>query len=337
VSPRTYNLISHPIFVDFVSNALALGLPLERAPFPAPRRDIPVLTKTEDISLYLGVSPELLWTLIRSQRYKYNHFPVKKRGGGARYIAAPRTYMKVVQWWILDLILSKVEISDRAFGFVKGRNYVDNAREHQGATNILNVDIREFFPSINASMVRSVFSDLRYSDEVSIGLAMLTTYAGALPQGAPTSPAISNIIFKSYDEAIVAVCDSYGIKYSRYADDMTFSKVGEIPKDFHKIISSIIHPAFHLNEDKTVYMGANRTKEVTGVVLGRDAPCLSRADLNRARGWIHRIKCEPLLHIKELEKLRGTIAMVKMVGGRGSGKISDEGSKVVSILESLNI
>lgn len=320
--------------MEFVSGALELGVPLEQAPFPGPRRDLPVITKSEDISLYLGISPELIWTLIRSPRYKYNNFEVRKRSGGVRVISAPRTYMKVVQWWILDVILSKRRISDRAFGFVKGRNYVENAKEHQGATNILNVDIKDFFPSVSTGMVKSAFLEMGYPEEVSIGLSLLTTHAGKLPQGAPTSPALSNIIFSRYDDEIQGLCDNHGLKYTRYADDVTFSNVGDIPRDFHKLISEVIYP-FNLNENKTVYMGLNRSKEVTGVILGRDAPCLSRVDLNKARGWIHSIKMKPGDHLHELDKLRGTIAMIKMVGGRGSGRIVSAGNEAISMLENI--
>ncbi len=241
--------------------------------------------------------------------------------------------MKVVQWWILDAILETVPVSDRAFGFISGKNYVDNAREHHGATHILNVDLENFFPSTTFDMVKSVFREIGYSEEVSKGLASLTTYAGSLPQGAPTSPMLSNLVFRAYDSEINQICEKIGVKYTRYADDMTFSSVEPIPRDFHKVIEGVFAAGFKLNAAKTVYSGENRKKEVTGVTIGRDGPCLSRDKLNAIRGWVHAIEMNPKGHRHEFEKLQGTIAMVEMVGGRGSGKIIQNGKRALTSMK----
>ncbi|PVM92376.1 hypothetical protein DDF62_04300 [Caulobacter radicis] len=333
MSPRTYDLITNPKYIDFISESVRSGCSLEDVKFPVPSVSLPALNKAEDISYYLGISPELIWTLIRSPRYKYNTFSVRKKSGGSRVISAPRTYMKVVQWWINDVILSKFPQRDNVFGFVPGVSYVDNAAYHHGAVTMMNVDIKNFFPSIKSEDVLVCFMKIGYSKQVALGLSALTTYAGFLPQGAPTSPNLSNIVFSEFDEKISNICKLYNLKYSRYADDMTFSSIGRVPKDFHRIISRELFPKFLLNDEKTQYMGAGDKKEVTGLVLGRDGPAISREKLNGLRGWLHQIIANPEQYVDDLDRLSGTLAMVRMVGGRGTGPILLQGGRAMQAIE----
>ena len=138
----------------------------------------------------------------------------------------------MIQWWILDNILSNVTMAENVFGFVQGRSAIDNATYHIGAAHILNVDIKQFFPSISADKIKIVFGSLGYSEEVSTMLAELCCLDERLPQGAPTSPALANMVLRELDEELSLLAAQYGRKYTRYADDLTFSSQERIEEEF---------------------------------------------------------------------------------------------------------
>jgi len=336
VSLRTYPLIAHPAFLDFVSESISKKTSFEDTLAPAPKAELPEIRDVRDIATYLGISPELTWTMLLGSAKHYRQFPVRKRSGKVRTISAPRTYLKVVQWWILDTILSHGEVSDRAYGFVRGRSFVDNARVHVGSNYIINVDIEDFFPSISRLMILDWFNSIGYGSIASLHLSALTTYEGVLPQGAPTSPSLANLVFKPFDNLIESVSAKYGVIYSRYADDLTFSSSEKISAGIIADIEAALSPTFSLNAAKTRFMGRNQSKEVTGVTLGKDGVCLDRDYLNGIRGWINTLSKDPVGSSDEIERLRGTLAFVRMVGGRGSGKILSAGrDALISIEKSL--
>ncbi|MDO8377613.1 retron St85 family RNA-directed DNA polymerase [Phenylobacterium sp.] len=333
MSLRTYPLIAHPAFIDFVTTALRERVAFEKVVLPPPHHEMPHLTSVQDIATYLGISPELGWSVITSPRRNYRQFPINKRSGGVRIISAPRTYLKVMQWWLLDVVLSNVEISDHAYGFVRGRSFVDNAKRHVGATHILNVDIRDFFPSIKRRMVEQVFINLGYEERAAVELSLLTTFDDELPQGAPTSPALANIVFQPFDIALQTLCAPFDIVYTRYADDLTFSSSERIPDQFLTEVTRLIGPAFVPNEQKTKYMGPNQRKEVTGVQIGKDGVCLSRETLNAMRGWFHSMNYVDSPSREDVDRLQGTVAMLRMIGGRGSATIIGLGDAVLKRLK----
>lgn len=286
-----------------------------------------------EIGRFLGVGPELIVSMITDARRHYRSFKVQKRSGGLRTIRAPRTYLKVVQWWILDCILVKSHSHPAAYGFVRGRSFIDNAKVHVGANYIVNIDIEDFFPSISVSMVEPVFKALGYNEKTSKELARLTSFNGELPQGAPTSPAIANAIFYQTDQIIEAASQLNGIKYTRYADDLTFSSNVKIPLSFISAIEAIIKSrGFDLNRRKTRYMGANDIKEVTGLILGKDGVRLSRKYLNGTRGWLYNLKSHPDTHWPQLAKVLGTRNLVNQVGGAGSAPIVALADETIEIL-----
>lgn len=176
--------------------------------------------------------------------------------------------MKERQRWILKNILSCVEIKDCVHGFVKGKSIVTNAKCHVAKKEILCLDISDFFPSTKLSKVIDVFKKLGYIDAVAEYLATLCTYNGELPQGAPTSPALSNIIFTTIDEQLMLFAKENDLTYTRYADDLTFSTNSNNIEEFIDEIECIINEfGYTLNKNKTHIMKDNYRKMVTGLVV----------------------------------------------------------------------
>lgn len=336
MSLRTYQLITHPAFLRHIE-ASKLQLPL----FPeALAADVPIhrpdIQNLADIAKYLGVSPLTIRGLIIAKFKHYRTFTFRKRSGGTRQISAPRTYLKVVQWWINDTILSSAEASPHAFGFVKNRSYVDNAKFHFGAKNILNVDLKDFFPSISSTHVEDIFSSFGYRPTIARCLTELTTLDGTLPQGAPTSPPLANLRMLEIDGELNEIAVRHGVRFSRYADDLTFSGNHKISAEIiDEIKSTVSKYGFTLNDKKTRFMGINQRKEVTGIVLGEDGICLPPEFLNSARGWFHFIAHNPEKFIEKFDAVRGTVAHISHVGGRGSESAVRLGTSALNAIRPL--
>lgn len=209
-----------------------------------------------------------------------------------------------------------------------------NAKAHVGCVHVLNVDIKDFFPSITADRVHRVFESLGYSATVSNSLTELVTFGGTLPQGAPTSPMIANLIFADLDAQLKQLAEGSGLIYTRYADDLTFSSKGKIDADFPDRVKILLAPhGFELNEKKTRFMGLNQVKEVTGIVVGEHSIALRREYLNSVRGWLNRICTDPSKFSDALPRVRGTVEFIKQVGGRGSSPVIAIGERAIAVLQ----
>jgi len=288
---------------------------------------LPPLIDGRSLSLILGVSDRLI-TAISLRIYKhYRQFPLQKSDGSERQINAPRTYLKVIQWWILDNILSKISYPEFIFGFVRGKSPVENARYHRAMRHMLNIDISDFFPSIRYPQVVHAFTALGYSDAVSNQLARLCTLNGTLPQGAPTSPAIANLVFRDVDSAIARVADRQRLRYSRYADDLTFSGMEFISRDFLDEIEGIIKiNGFKLNMRKTRFSSAGGRMEVTGYTTNVITQP-SREWRKRVRAELHQLSKKEALSDKDRKRISGL---------KGNLLSCDHGDNVVRLIRSIN-
>lgn len=158
----------------------------------------------------------------------YRGFLLKKRSGGNRLIEEPRKKVKLLQLKALEFFSKFApKVRPCVHGFVKDRGILTNAKAHweRRPTFVLNLDLKDFFPSITFFRVRGLLmsSPFSFSYEIATVFAHLCTYAGKLPQGAPTSPYISNLICRSMDRDLMALASRHRCTYTRYADDMTFS------------------------------------------------------------------------------------------------------------------
>jgi RNA-directed DNA polymerase len=269
------------------------------------KKDIAPLLSSLDIATVLGVGPGLIYSIIRKPLNHYRSFPLVKRDGSSRNISAPRVYLKVIQWWILDNILSRLPTPDYVFGFAKGKSIQDNAKFHAGAKHLLNVDIKSFFDTVTAKQVFLVFKNLGYEATTAITLARLCTLNNCLPQGAPTSPSIANLVLSELDININSLAIRHCIKYSRYADDLTFSSNNYIETSFCDSVLSLVKAAgFELKPEKTRYAGSGSRMEITGLIAGSFVqPPLDWRKKNRSR--LHHLSCKATLDVHDHAYLLG--------------------------------
>lgn len=235
----------------------------------------------------------------RSREAAYIGFDIKKKAGGSRHITAPVESLKEIQQ-ALNLFLQTVcEVSPAAMGFVPGRSIVTNAEVHVGSSVIFNCDLKDFFPSITKSMVRrtlaSELSPLNPVREVINRICSLVTTprpdgVEALPQGAPTSPVVSNLVMKQLDRRLMGFAEKNGYRYTRYADDITFSRTGpyfsRVPIKSEAIIAIIEDCGFTINPKKTVIQTQSSRREVTGLKVS-DKVNVSRKYIKQLRMMLH--------------------------------------------------
>lgn len=302
--PRSYFLSPRPS--DYVAYAEA-HFPNEKLNVLkfGNRTGLPYIATVDHLAAYIGVSPSLIRQIFHKKDYHYREFSIKQKNKKDRLIQTPKTYLKVIQWWILDHILNIKLPTDASHGFQKGRSYITNATAHLGSNHLLNIDIKNFFPSINSDQVLSSYQDLGYSETGASLLTSLTTYKGSVPTGAPTSPGIANLIFSPIDKKIISMCSRNNIKYTRYADDLTFSSQNFINGDFLIKISKLINNSgFQLNKNKTTYAGKGDRMEVTGIIIN-DKINIAREKRNLFRAILHNAIQDPQKYALNPEEVYG--------------------------------
>lgn len=216
----------------------------------------------------LGVKAKTLYAVSNRLGEHYHTASLPKADGSLRQLLVPDELLKSIQRKILRVLLSHAELSPYATAYRYGGGIVKNARAHVGKAQLLKLDIRHFFDSVRYSTVKDkVFPPEQYSEQNRILLAMLCYYRDSLPQGAPTSPAISNIILREFDNRVGGWCAARGIVYTRYCDDMTFSgplNAAEVIALVRKELAAI---GFRLNERKTKCTDSHHRQMVTGLVV----------------------------------------------------------------------
>lgn len=158
--------------------------------------------------------------------YDYTRFTIPKRRGGTRTIEAPNDKLKTLQRRVLRRLLNPLSMPETVTGFVPGRSIVDNARPHTAMAVVINLDLADFFPSLTADRVEAAWRALGWGAEAATALTRICTHENHLPQGAPTSPALSNLVCRKLDTRLELLADANGGRYTRYADDITISLPG---------------------------------------------------------------------------------------------------------------
>lgn len=305
---------------------------------------LPILSTPADLARALGITiPRLRWLAFHAEvasRVHYVYFTVPKKSGGQRTLSAPQRSLANAQRWILNHILSRLPVEPAAHGFVAGRGTLTNARPHVGKSVVLNCDLADFFPSITFSRIRGVFHRLGYSRAVSTIFALLctecprttVTFEGkpwhvavgprSLPQGACTSPALSNQAARRLDRRLAGVAGKLGFAYTRYADDLTFSGGSDDDTKVGYLLARVRHivedEGFVVNSAKTRVHRRNTAQMVTGLVVN-ERPNLRRKDLRRLRAILHHARREGLERQNRASYphfetwLRGMLSYVRMV------------------------
>ena len=216
----------------------------------------------------LGFPIKTLYGLSNNLEKHYHNVLIPKSDGTKRKLSVPDLILKNVQRSIVDNILVYYPISKYATAYKVGSNVQKNARPHVNKEKVLKLDIEGFFDNIIYSRVKDiVFYEEKFSEPIRILLTMLCYYRESLPQGAPTSPAITNIIMYDFDEKIGAYCTEKGVSYTRYCDDMTFSGEFDEKEIITLVKEELRKLGLFLKNRKTVVINSTKRQTVTGIVV----------------------------------------------------------------------
>lgn len=233
---------------------------------------MPIIFDFDHLAKLLGRTPVYLASVVNSSQNHYREFTIPKRSGGVRSIHAPYPALLECQEWILKNILQKSRIHPCAHGFVAKRSIITNATTHLGAATFLKIDIADFFPSIKISRLIHYFKSLGYNNRVSFYLAAICSLDDCLPQGAPTSPTLCNIVARPLDWRLTNLCQKFKISYTRYADDLAFSGEKITWKFAEYVIHILNECGFEPNTKKTQLHIDARKRILTGIsILGNEA------------------------------------------------------------------
>ena len=318
----------------------------------------------EDLCTYIDVTPGFLKYVLFEKENNYYSFKILKRNGDYRTITAPKEELKYIQLQLLKFLERNYSFLECQHGFIKGRSNVTNAKCHINKRYVLNGDIKEFFDNIHFGRVRGLFMNkpFNYSSLVATFIAKIVCYDKKLPQGAPTSPIISNIICYTIDRELDFLAKKNNCRYTRYADDITFSTDSEsFPQEIAEIkdgkvyfsdrviktINGGFNNGFQINNKKTKLYKRFVRQEVTGIVVNRKTNVDSNY-IRRIRAILHNITKYGFLNTynktfkrndldenaarkKLFHYLCGKISYLKMVKGDVDGlylKYANEFNKV---------
>lgn len=307
------------------------------------RKSFYALTKPDDVARLLEVDPSKLayHLFVFPEERKYTEFRIQKRRGGHRVIRAPSSPLKILQRKLATVLLRVYSPKRPVHGFVRDRSIITNATAHARQRFVLNVDLRDFFPSINFGRVRGMFMGKPYElpHQVATVLAQLCCYRNELPQGAPTSPIVSNMLCRKLDGDLQCLATETAAYYTRYADDVTFStnlpafpaRLAHLSDERvelgHDLVMSIEDNGFEINLQKVRLQHKPYRREVTGLVVN-DFPNVRRKYVRRTSSMIHALgkhglnaaanehKHKYALHNRSRRPGKATSSFADMIRGR---------------------
>ncbi len=308
----------------------------------AAENELPPLDTAQQLAEALGLTvAQLRWLAYHREaatRIHYRRFTILKRNGKERPIWAPLPKLKAAQRWILQNVAEKLLVHGAAHGFLPGRSILTNAAAHTGGRIVVKMDIESFFPTVTLRRVKGIFRKAGYREQVATLLALLCTEAPreivkhqgkeyyialgprCLPQGAPTSPALTNTLCLRLDQRLTGLAHKLSWRYTRYADDLTFSLPADHkgPPNLGKLLGVVRRiveeEGFKINPEKTRVARKGGRQTVTGLVVNGDGkPRVPRKLKRQLRAAVHNLQHGKALREGETrERLTGYAAYVNM-------------------------
>lgn len=300
---------------------------------------------TLQISRQLGIRHEQVISIIHSANYCYKHYTIDKRDGSKRNISQPSKRLKILQRWVSHQIFGKLPIHSQAKAYIKGCSIRDNAIVHAKSRFIQKMDFKNFFESISSRDISVLL--LAHKEELNISsrdisdiisIVCLNRY---LTIGAPSSPIISNAILYDFDCRVSEYCEKHKFKYTRYADDLTFSSDEQdklhLAVDFVRaLIKKIDNPTLTINERKVVSISKKHRRTVTGLTLTSDGRVsIGRVRKREIKALVHQY-IEGKLPPEKVDYLKGWVAYMNSADPAGLESLMKKygGDKILKLMSS---
>lgn len=276
----------------------------------------------DDLAARMGMSAPA----IAAVRVDYRTFAIPKNSGGNRTISSPAPELKRVQKLILKRVLGRLPAHEAAMGFERGVSFVDHGARHAGASVIIRMDLKDFFPSTTETRVRAYLEAIGWQSGAVRELVRLCCHRGALPQGAPTSPRLSNLVNGLMDSRLAGAAEACGAEYSRYADDIVFSLPEDDPQAVRGLISLsrviVAECGYRLNRKKGPrVMRGHQRQWITGLVVNDGTARLPR----ETRRWLRAVEHRAALGSDANQ--RPTLTATQLAGWRALAAMVEDGGE----------
>lgn len=291
---------------------------------------LPILENVDDLSQSLRLPKEVISKFSFNNDKYYHRIEMEKKSGGIRHIESPLKELKAIQRWVLRYILDKLSPSVYAKGFVRKKSILDNAKPHEGNQYVLNLDLQDFFTNVQASHVYTLFKNIGYNNNIAFILTSFCTKGGYLPQGAPTSPALSNLVCLRLDHRVSIYCKKRDLTYTRYADDLCISgnKILILQKASYLIKEIICDEGFTINSKKEKLLGPRVRREVTGLTV------TPRITISKNNYCVYRKRIYDLVRNEipnKHEIIKGILSFVRSIDKDKGKKLSAFYQKQISL------
>ncbi|AVK72212.1 RNA-directed DNA polymerase [Cupriavidus necator] len=278
----------------------------------------------------LGLPEDQLNRLILRSPYSYKVYTIPKRSGGLRVIAQPAKETKFLQHWLMANVFRNLPVHECATAYQAGSSIKKNAELHKNNSYLVKLDFKNFFPSISA---RDLISHMRrhldgsldeeaQRDIARISCIRLPDAPGlCLSIGAPSSPMLSNSVMFEFDTAVHGWCNERGVRYSRYADDLSFSTnergaSGDIKEYVLSVVERLEYPRLSLNDKKSVFLSKKHQRRITGLIINNENQIsLGRDRKREISALIHKFSVGALPD-SEIFRLQGLLGFARDVEPR---------------------
>lgn len=278
------------------------------------RCEYPPVVSTSTLSTLFGFSPHFIQSLSKDNTSQYRSFKIKN-GTKKREIHAPKVGIKIIQKWFGFHLSRALVFDDHVYGFIPNTSATDAVARHCGANWVYSVDIEDFFPSTTDKVVQSSLADIGYGVEAAKILSSLCCYKGALAQGSPSSPVLSNLSLKAVDTQLKELAGELSLNITRYADDVVFSGVDIFPKELPEQVRKIFeNTCWNLNAKKEYFADAKKGQrlKVHGLLVKEDKPRLTKGYRNRIRAYRYLVQAGKV-RAKDVAKIMGHIKFAESV------------------------
>lgn len=276
-------------------------------------KNMPVIFNSVHFANLVGIHNDQIYAILRYKEGNYSQYKIRKKSGGEREICSPSHVLKHIQRWIyVNILLRDIDVSEQAYGFIPKtendlRNIYANASKHTDKNIIVTLDLKSFFDHIYEKRVCVYFMSKGYVEEVAKLLTSLCCFHYRCPQGAPTSPMLSNLIFRPVDDIISEYCHGNNLTYTRYADDITISADIMNPQEVIAEIKKILKEhGYKINQKKIHVRKKGMRQTVTGLTVsdGVHVPKSYRKEIWRELHFCKKFGVIP--HVEHLNNLKGT-------------------------------
>ena len=248
------------------------------------------IQKLESLSRLIGIKlPRLILIGNQSENLYFEKTQLKK-DGTQRIINPPREKLKIIQRRILDRILIGIQISSHAFGWIKGKSRIDCLKGHTNKKIVYTADISDFFPSIHYARIYKLFNKkFNYSPDVSRLVTQLTTYNFGLPQGSPSSPMLTNIILKPFDDELFSYWEKQDAYYSRFGDDIIVSSNSKLSWFKKYLTNKVKKFGLKINVKKFQEMRKTKRQKILGLIINEKVN-MPKKEIEEVKRILHKAK-----------------------------------------------